>query len=85
MKRNDFALIIGVAFFTAIFAFVVTSLVFKVPSRSTKVPIAGQITTTFPDIRHDSQYNSIFNDQALDPAVPLQVGSQNDQPFRGTP
>ncbi|HET7528950.1 MAG TPA: hypothetical protein VFJ84_01825 [Candidatus Saccharimonadales bacterium] len=84
MKRNDIALLIGVAFFTAIFAFVVTSLIFKVPSRSTKVPVAGQITTTFPDIRHDQQYNTIFNDNALDPAVPLQVGSQNDQPFSGS-
>lgn len=84
MKQKDVALLIGVAFFTAIFAFVVTTMIFKVPSRSTKVPIAGEITNSFPDIKHDPQYNTIFNENALDPAVPLQVGSQNDQPFSGS-
>ncbi|HEX5447619.1 MAG TPA: hypothetical protein VFW90_00195 [Candidatus Saccharimonadales bacterium] len=84
MKRKDIALLVGVAFFTAVFAYFLTSLIFKVPARTTQVPVAGQITTTFPDIRHDPQYNTIFNSSALDPAVPLQVGGQNNQPFNGT-
>ncbi len=84
MKQKDIALLVVVGFFTAIVAFVFSTLVFKVPpNRSTKVPVAGSVTTTFPDIKHDPNYNTIFNTNALDPAVPLQVGSNNNQPFNG--
>jgi hypothetical protein len=86
MKQKDILLLVVVGFFTAIFAFLVTTVVFKVPAnRSTKVPVAGSISTSFPDIKNDPNYNVIFNTKALDPAVPLQVGaSPNDQPFNGS-
>ena len=86
MKQKDLALLVSVAVFTAILAFVVSSVIFKVPAnRSTKIPVAGSINTSFPDIKNDSNYNTIFNTNALDPAVPLQVGSSpNNQPFNGT-
>lgn len=83
MKQKDIALLVAVAFFTAIIAFLFTTMVFKIPpNRSTKVPVAGSINATFPDIKNDPNYNTIFNTNALDPAVPLQVGSSpNNQPF----
>lgn len=86
MKQKDIALLIAVGFFTAIIAFFISTLVFKVPAnRSTKVPTAGSINATFPDIKNDPNYNMIFNTNALDPAVPLQVGSSpNTQPFSGS-
>lgn len=86
MKQKDIALLIGVGFFTAIFSFVLSSVIFKAPAhRSTKVPTAGSISTSFPDIRHDPNYNFIFNSNALDPAVPLDASSTpNNQPFNGT-
>jgi hypothetical protein len=86
MKQKEAALLISVGFFTAILAFIISSMVFKVPSnRSTKVPLAGSIQTTFPDIKNDPSYNTIFNRNALDPAVPVQVGnSPNNQPFNGS-
>lgn len=84
MRRKDVLLLVVVGFFTAIIAFVLSSLVFKVPAnRSTKVPVAGSITTTFPDIQHDPSYNTIFNSNSIDPAVPLQLGANNNQPFNG--
>ena len=86
MKQKDALLLILVGFFTAIIAFIISSLIFKVPhNRSTKVPVAGTISTSFPDIRHDPNYNVIFNTSALDPAVPLNTTTApNNQPFTGT-
>ena len=85
MKQKDVMLLVAVGFFTAIIAFIFSTLIFKVPaSRSTKVPVAGSISTSFPDIKHDPSYNTIFNTNALDPAVPLQAGSNNNQPFNGS-
>jgi hypothetical protein len=86
MKQKEPILLIVVGVFTALFAFMISTMIFKVPSnRSTKVPIAGSIQTTFPDIKHDPAYNTIFNTNALDPAVPVQVGNtSNNQPFNGS-
>lgn len=85
MKRKDITLLVAVGVFTAIVAFIFSTLVFKVPTnRATKVPVAGSISTSFPDIKHDPNYNTIFNTNAIDPAVPLQVGSNNNQPFNGS-
>lgn len=83
MKRENLMLVIGIAVFTAFFAFILSSVIFKVPTnRSTKVPVAGSVENTFPDIRNDSNYNTIFNTNALDPAVPLDVSNApNNQPF----
>lgn len=83
MKQKELALLIGVAFFTAIIAFILSSVIFKVPhNRTVKVPVAARITTNFPDIKNDSNYNTIFNDNALDPAVPLNAtNAPNNQPF----
>jgi hypothetical protein len=83
MKRKDLVMIIGIAFFTAIIAYILSSVVFKVSAtRSTKVPITGTITTTLPDVQHDSTYNSIFFKGAVDPAVPLSASNApNNQPF----
>lgn len=86
MKQKELVAVIGIAFFTAIVAFIISSLVFKTPStRSTKVPLAGSISTDFPDLNHDSNYNVIFNTNAYDPSVPLNGNNTpNNQPFQGT-
>lgn len=82
-QKNNLILLAGVAFFTAVVAFIISTIVFKGPSnRSTKVPVAGSIDSTFPDIRNDSDYNTIFNVNAVDPAVPLTPNTTpNNQPF----
>jgi hypothetical protein len=85
MKKNDIALIAGVAVVTAIFSLIITSLLFSSPKhRGDNVPVAQPITTTFPDVKNDPDYSSFLNTNALDPAQPVQVGkSQNSQPFNG--
>jgi hypothetical protein len=87
MKQKNVVTLVLVAFITALFTLVLSSLVFKVPlTRNVKVPTAESITTTFPDIHNDPSYNTIFNDQAKDPAQPLQVGQTNNTtPFNGSP
>lgn len=86
MKQKEVALLVGVAFFTAVVAFILSTVIFKTPSvRSTKVPTAGSINTSFPDIRHDPNYSFIFNTNALDPAVPLDASNvPNNRPFNGS-
>ena len=86
MKRKDLTLLIGVGFFTAVIAFILSSVIFKVPqNRSTKVPVAGSIDTSFPDLKHDPNYTTIFNTKSLDPAVPLKASTTpNNQPFNGS-
>jgi capsular polysaccharide biosynthesis protein len=86
MKRREIIMVVIIGFFTAIIAFLLSTIIFKSPQhRSTKVPVAGSIDTNFPDIRHDSNYNTIFNDKALDPAVPLNASTNpNNQPFLGS-
>jgi capsular polysaccharide biosynthesis protein len=84
VKQKNLILLIVVGFFTAIIAYIFSTMVFKPPAhRSTKVPVAGSISTSFPDIKNDPTYNIIFNTNALDPAVPLQAGGNNIQPFNG--
>lgn len=86
MKRKDLILLVGVAVFTAIIAFVLSTAVFKIPkNRSTKVPVAGSIDSQFPDVKHDSTYNTIFNNRSIDPTVPLDASNApNNQPFNGS-
>lgn len=84
MKQKDLVTLIIIAFITAIFSFVLSSVLFKIPvGRATKVAsAASSVSTNFPDIKNDPNYNTIFNTNSLDPAVPVQVGTNpNSQPF----
>lgn len=75
-----------VAFVTAVFSFILSGVLFKTPPHNLKVTTADKVDTSFPDIKNDPAYNTIFNGNALDPAQPLQIGStQNTQPFNGGP
>lgn len=83
MKQKDMIIVASAAVMAAIFSFVASGLIFRSPSsRSSAVPTADTINTTFPDIKNDPKYNSIFNSNALDAAQRVEVGSGgNSQPF----
>lgn len=87
MRQKDIFTLAVVAFIAAVISLILTSLVFKVPlARNLKVPTADTVSTAFPDIKNDPNYNAIFNKNALDPAQPLKVGdTQNTQPFSSSP
>lgn len=82
MKRRDLALIVGVAMFAAIISFIAAGLAFKTLAKSTSVPTATTLPSSFPDIKNDPAYSNFLNAQALDPAQPVPVGSsKNTMPF----
>ena len=83
MKSKDWALIVVFGIIAAVVSFFVASSVFKPPAGSTKVPEVSALDSNFPDVRNDSNYNVIFNPNALDPTQPVQIGNQNNkEPFR---
>jgi len=86
MKQKDIIYLVITGFFVAVVTFVVTNLIFKIPSnRSTDVPTVQPITATFPDIKNDPSYKSFLNSQALDPTQPIQIGNdQNPTPFNSS-
>jgi len=73
-----------------IIAFVISSILSNAifnPSkrRSATVPIVQPISSTFPDVKSDPNYKSVFNSQALDPTQLIQIGtSQNNTPFNAS-
>lgn len=61
--------------------FLLSSLLVKgaKPVNVTSVPA---ISSSFPDVKNDSNYNSFLNTNALDPTQVVPVGnSQNNSPF----
>ena len=87
MKQKDIFTLAAVAFIAAIFSLIISSVVLKIPlSHNLKVPKIDVITTAFPDINNDPNYNAIFNKNSVDLAQPLQIGNtQNQQPFNNSP
>lgn len=83
MKAKDFGMIAIFGLVAAVISFVIASNVFKPPAGSTQVPDVSAIDPNFPDVKNDSNFNRIFNNQALDPTQPVQIGNQsNTVPFR---
>jgi hypothetical protein len=83
MKQKDIAILAGIGLIAAIISAVVAGKIFTSPSsRSTKVPVVAPISSTFPDVKNDSQYKTFFNSNGLDPTQLIKISpSQNQQPF----
>ena len=81
MKQKDVALIIVIAFFSAIASLFVSRLVFTSPkNREQSVQVVQSISANFP--APDSRY---FNAQSVDPTQLIQIGNNNNQnPFNAT-
>jgi hypothetical protein len=80
MKQKDIALIIGIAFVSAIASFIISGKIFvTTDNKQQKVEVVDVINTQFS--QPDSKY---FNSQGVDPAQPIQLGGNNNQnPFNG--
>jgi len=83
MKRDDILKVVAVAIFAAVISLIIAGSIFNSPAKhNQKVPAVQPITTSFPDITNDPNYNTIFNSKALDPTQPVQIGnSNNTSPF----
>lgn len=83
MNRKDLLPLIFIAVSSAVIAWVITGILFKAPAnRGAQAPTAPVITSSFPDVKNDPAYKNFLNDQALNPAQPIQIGdSNNSTPF----
>jgi len=79
MKQKDVALIIVVAFVSAVVAFFLSNILFGSPSRSQqKAEVVDPITANFPS--PDQRY---FNNTSIDPTQTITIGNgqTNQAPF----
>jgi hypothetical protein len=73
MKQKDIALIIVMAFVSAILALVVSKLVFSAPqNRQQKAEVVDIITPEFP-----TPPPKYFNNDSVNPAQPISIGANN--------
>ncbi|HVV66705.1 MAG TPA: hypothetical protein VHB72_01385 [Candidatus Saccharimonadales bacterium] len=81
MKQKDIALIILIAFISAIAAYFISNAIFAPPqNRQQQVEVVNPITSDFP--KPDSAY---FNPNAFDPTQPITLGGNaNPDPFSST-
>lgn len=81
MKQKDIALIIVVAFLSAIISFILSGKLFVTPAnRQQPVEVVDKISTQFqlPDSRY-------FNANSINPTVQSQLGTDTNQnPFNST-
>lgn len=81
MKQKDIALIIVIAFFSAVASFVVSNKLFVTPNnRSQQVEVVDPIESSFQT--PDKKY---FNSSSIDPTQSSAIGNgSNDNPFNGS-
>lgn len=82
MKQKDVALIIVIAFISALISFLISDKIFVTPAnRQQKVEVVDVITSNFQD--PSTKY---FNSTSIDPTQLVQIGNNNNQnPFSGKP
>ena len=80
MKQNDIALIIVIAFISAVISFVVSGKIFVTPAnRQQQVEVVDAINPTF-----QTPAKKYFNSNSIDPTQSAQVTTGNNQnPFNG--
>ena len=81
MKQKDVAMIMVIAFVSAIISLVVSRLLFTTPqNQEQQVEVVPAITADFP--APDSRY---FNSSSIDPTQLIQIGNNNNtNPFNGS-
>lgn len=81
MKQKDIALIIVIAFISAVVSFIVSNKLFVTPNnRQQQVEVVDPINSSFqtPDVKY-------FNPSSVDPTPPSQVVTNpNQNPFNGS-
>ncbi len=81
MKQKDVAMIIVIAFVSAVISLVVSRFLFAAPQNQQQlVEVVPQISANFP--MPDSRY---FNSNSIDPTQLIQIGNNNNtNPFNGS-
>jgi len=85
MQRKDYQLIGVSIFFAAVFAIIVSTVLFGGAQKRIAVPQVEKISSDFPDVQNDPNYKAIFNSNALDPTQIIEINpGNNNNPFSGT-
>jgi hypothetical protein len=80
MKKNDIALIVLIVSITMTISYFLAKAIIGEPkSQNTQVEVVEPITSSVPE-----PDPAIFNKDAINPTVPIQIGNpSNQQPFGG--
>jgi hypothetical protein len=80
MKQKDVALVMVIAFISAIISFIVSDKIFVTPAnRQQQVEVVDKVTPSFQTL--DAKY---FNSGSIDPTQNPTIGANNNQdPFSG--
>jgi hypothetical protein len=87
MKQKDYITLGIIVFIAAIFSVVLAGRIFGGISKKHNLtaPEVQNISSTFPDIKNDSSYKSVFNNNALNPTQLIQIGTdQNSSTFNSS-
>jgi hypothetical protein len=84
MKQKDYMTLGIIIFISAIFSFILAGKIFggAANKHNLKAPVVQTISSSFPDMKNDSSYNTVFNSNALNPTQLIQIGTnQNSGTF----
>jgi hypothetical protein len=84
MKQKDYITLGIIIFISAIFSFILAGKLFggAAKKHDLKAPVVQAISGNFPDIKNDPAYNTVFNNNALNPTQLIQIGTnQNPSTF----
>ena len=77
MKQKDIAILIAVAFMSAVFSLLLSNVFFSSPKDAQKVETVDAISADFP-----SPNKKYFNEKSVDPSKLVEIGnSSNQNPF----
>jgi hypothetical protein len=86
MKQKDYLTLGIIIFVAAVFSIILAGKIFggAVSKHNLSAPDVQPISSNFPDIKNDPTYNSVFNNNALNPTQLIQIGTnQNPSTFNG--
>jgi hypothetical protein len=85
MKQKDILALVVIGIVATVFSSIIASKIFSSSSQhKLKAPTVQAIDSSFPDIKNDTAYKGVFNNNALDPSQLIQIGTnQNLSSFNG--
>lgn len=87
MKQKDLLAIAVIVIVSAVISSVAAGAIFNSSEqRKEKVPVVEPISSQFPPVQNDTDFQAFFNPTALNPTQLIKIGtSQNPTPFNTSP
>ena len=86
MKSKDIFSLVIIACIAAVFSMFISGKIFGGSKHDLTAAQVQPIESSFPDIKNDASYKSVFNNNALNPTQLIQIGNdQNQQTFSANP